>query len=101
VIQLDLTWDAKTDVAYLVLGLAPAGPLGPTLLLEPDHAFAGVVGADFVEADGRLVGLEVQFASRCLPASLLAQARRIDGGHLAFILGRRMGALGTTFGTCG
>lgn len=81
--ELRLTWDATTDVAYLVM--APTGPgdiLGPTLLLEHDPEFAGAVSADFTVADGRLVGLEFQMASACLPAAWLAAAERIDGEHL-------------------
>ena len=92
-----LTWDATTDVAYLSLRDAgPADVLGPTLLLEPDRAFAGVVAMDFSLADGRVVGFEFQFASACLPAELLASAERIDGGHLTrrteARLGRRLRA---------
>jgi len=82
--ELRLTYDATTDVAYLVM--APTGPsdvLGPTLLLENVPAFGGAVAADFTVADGRLVGLEFRFASACLPAAWLAAAERIDGGHLA------------------
>ena len=82
--ELNLTYDATTDVAYLVM--APTGPadvLGPTLLLEDDPEFAGAVSADFTIADGRLVGLEFQMASACLPAAWLAAAERIDGEHLA------------------
>lgn len=65
---LRLTYDATVDVAYLAL--RPTGPndvLGPTLLLENDRAFGGAVAADFALADGRLVGLEFQMASACLP----------------------------------
>jgi hypothetical protein len=90
--KLHLTWDATTDVAYLVM--QPTGPgdvLGPTLLLENDPEFPGVVAADFALADGRLVGLEFQFASACLPASWLAAAERIDGEHAARRFGERIG----------
>lgn len=82
--ELRLTYDATTDVAYLVL--APTGPadiLGPTLLLEHDPDFAGAVSDDFTVADGRLVGLEFRKASASLPAAWLAAAERIDGQHLA------------------
>jgi len=80
--DLTLTWDATTDVAYLVI--VPTGPtdiLGPTLLLEDDREFAGAVSADFTVADGRLVGLEFRAASACLPAEWLAVAERLDGEH--------------------
>ena len=90
--EIKLTYDATTDVAYLVL--APTGSadiLGPTLLLEHDPAFAGAVSADFTAADGRLVGLEFQFASACLPASWLAAAERIDGDHLFRRMEERFG----------
>ncbi len=75
-----LTYNATTDVAYLVL--RPLGPdelLGPTLLLEPDPEFPGAVALDFSLEDGRTVGPEFQMASRCLPAALLAAAERADG----------------------
>jgi uncharacterized protein YuzE len=91
VVPFDLTWDATTDVAYLLLARPePGTAVGPTLLLEADPAFPGVVAADFTEADGRLVGFEVQFASQCLPPAVLAQARRIDGQHLAHVLELRV-----------
>lgn len=82
-VELHLTYDATTDVAYLVVvTTGPADILGPTLLLEADAAFPGAVAADFAMSDGRLVGLEFQFASACLPAAWLASAERIDGDHL-------------------
>ena len=87
-----LTYDATTDVAYLFLRpLAQGEPIGPTLLLETDHAFAGAVALDFGFLDGRVVGLEFQAASACLPAELLAAAERIDGRHLAHITEMRLG----------
>jgi uncharacterized protein YuzE len=87
-----LTYDATTDVAYLSLRpLAQAEPIGPTLLLETDRAFAGFVALDFSLADGRAVGLEFQRASACLPAELLATAERTDGRTLADRLGERVG----------
>ena len=36
------------------------------------------------------MGFEVQAASRCLPPAVLAQARRIDGQHLAHVLELRV-----------
>jgi hypothetical protein len=81
--ELHLTYDATTDVAYLdVVTTGPADVLGPTLLLETDPSFRGAVAADFKLADGRLVGLEFRFASACLPAAWLADAERIDGDHV-------------------
>jgi hypothetical protein len=90
--QLKLTYDATTDIAYLVV--APTGPddvLGPTLLLEADPEFPGIVAADFRLADGRLVGLEFQFASACLPAAWIAGAERIDGQHASRRFEERLG----------
>ena len=90
--NLKLTWDATTDVAYLIL--APTGSadvLGPTLLLENDREFGGAVSADFTVADGRIVGLEFQMASACLPPAMLAAAERIDGEHLARRMAERFG----------
>lgn len=89
---LRLTWDATTDVAYL--SLRPAAPgtrLGPTLLVEPDPAFPGLVALDFCEGDGRVLGLEFLDASRCLPPELLAAAERVDGEHAARMMGLRLG----------
>jgi uncharacterized protein YuzE len=89
-----LTLDATTDVAYLELRpTGPADVLGPALLLETDRAFAGHVIADFTLADGRLVGLELQHASACLPADLLVAAERIDGQNLERRLDQRLGRL--------
>ncbi len=78
-----LTYDATTDIAYL--SLRPLGPheqLGPTLLVERDREFAGVVAVDFSLVDGRVVGLEFQLASACLPAELLVDTERTDGRSL-------------------
>lgn len=78
-----LTYDAKTDVAYLEIRLQGSDEaLGPALLLEPDRAFRGLVIADFVERDEMLVGFEFVRASRCLPSGVLAAAERIDGRNL-------------------
>ncbi len=79
--RIRLTWDPETDVAYLYLAeTGPAEILGPTLLLERDDDFHGIVALDFTVADGRAVGLEFLEASRCLPAALLATAAR-ETGH--------------------
>jgi uncharacterized protein YuzE len=87
-----LTYDATTDVAYLALrATGPADILGPTLLVEHDHDFPGAVALDFGLLDGRVVGLEFQSASACLPAELLLTAERIDGGHLARVAQMRLG----------
>ena len=91
-IELDFTYDATTDVAYLVL--CPTGPadvLGPTLLLEPDKEFAGAVSADFTVADGRLVGLEFRNAAASLPGPWLLAAERIDGEHVFRRMEERVG----------
>ena len=87
-----LTYDATTDVAYLSFrATGPADLLGPTLLLERDRDFAGAVALDFGLLDGRVVGLEFQGASACLPAELLLTAERVDGEHLARIAEMRLG----------
>jgi hypothetical protein len=89
--ELRLTYDAVTDVAYLtVAGTGPTDILGPALHLEDDAQFAGVVSLDFHVNDGRLVGLEFQSASTCLPPDWLASAERIDGEHLARRIERRI-----------
>lgn len=91
-IELDLTWDASTDVAYLTLApTSGADRLGPTLLLENDPEFNGAVSADFTVSDGRLVGLEFRMASTSLPPAMLAGARRIDGQHLRLRFDERIG----------
>ena len=87
-----LTYDATTDVAYLSFrATGPAALLGPTLLVEADRDFPGAVALDFGLLDGRVVGLEFQAASACLPAELLLTAERIDGRHLARITEMRLG----------
>jgi uncharacterized protein YuzE len=91
---IHLTYDGKTDVAYLQLrATGPNDVIGPALILEHDRAFPGVVIADFTLIDGVLVGLEFQFASLCLPAELLAGAERIDGQHLMRRFGEHIGRL--------
>ncbi len=81
---MHLTYDATTDVAYLSLRpTRPGEPLGPTLLLEHDRDFPGAVALDFSVEDGRVIGLEFQVASACLPAELLAAAERTNGRGLA------------------
>jgi hypothetical protein len=95
-----LTYDGKTDVAYLQLRATdPTDVIGPALFLERDLAFHGFVIADFTLIDGVLVGFEFQFASACLPAELLATAERIDGQHAARRFGERIGRLLAAGGT--
>jgi uncharacterized protein YuzE len=82
--SMRLTYDATTDVAYLSLRAVRRGePLGPTLLVELDREFPGLVTLDFSLLDGRVVGLEFQMASACVPAELLATAERSDSRSLA------------------
>jgi uncharacterized protein YuzE len=93
--SMRLTYDATTDVAYLSFrATGPADVLGPTLLLEHDRDFSGAVALDFGLLDGRVVGLEFQAASACLPVELLAAAERVDGEHLARIAEMRLGRRG-------
>ena len=75
-----LTYDATTDVAYLSLrDLLLEELLGPTLFVETDPEFPGFVALDFSLTDGRVVGLEFQMATACLPAELLVTAESSDG----------------------
>ncbi len=91
---LTLTYDAKTDVAYLQLrATGPADVMGPALILETDGSFPQLVIADFTLIDGLLVGFEFHDASECLPAELLASAERIDGQNLARRFGERIARL--------
>ena len=91
-----LTYDATTDVAYLALRSAgPKTSVGPTLLVEPDRDFPGVVALDFSDGDGRVIGLEFLDASRCLPAELLAAAERVDGTHAGRMMALRLGGRAT------
>jgi uncharacterized protein YuzE len=88
---LHLTYDAKSDIAYLQLrSTGPADVIGPALFLEKDRAFPHLVIADFTLIDGRLVGFELHHASECLPAGLLAAAERIDGQNMARRFGERI-----------
>lgn len=93
--RLHLTWDAKTDVAYLQLRqTGPADVIGPALILETDgRFFPHLVIADFTLIDGCLVGFEFHTASACLPAELLATAERIDGQNLSRRFGERIARL--------
>ncbi len=91
---MHLTYDGKTDVAYLQLrATGPTDVIGPALILEHHRAFPGVIIADFTLIDGVLVGFEFQFASLCLPAELLVSAERIDGQQAMRRFGERMGRL--------
>ena len=86
-----LSYDAMTDIAHLTLRpISPDELLGPTLLLENDREFPGAVAVDFSLSDGRVVGLEFQNASACLPADLLAGAVRDDGMNAERRLGERV-----------
>jgi uncharacterized protein YuzE len=90
-VHVRLTYDATTDVAYLSLRpVRPGELLGPTLLLERDRDFPGAMALDFGLEDGRVVGLEFQMASSCLPAALLATAERTDAEGLAARLAERV-----------
>ncbi len=91
---MHLTYDARTDMAYLQLReTGPSDVIGPALILEHDRAFFGVVIADFTLGDGLLVGFEFSRASMCLPAEMLATAERIDGQHTMRRFGERIGRL--------
>jgi len=101
-VDLRLTYDASTDVAYLALReTGPADIYGPTLLVEHDRDFAGQVALDFTLADGRVVGFEFGMASACLPAELLLHAQRIDGRHLDVIVEKRLRPVLRQFGESG
>ncbi|MFC7432097.1 MULTISPECIES: DUF2283 domain-containing protein [unclassified Agrococcus] len=66
-----LTYDHDADAAYarLVDDIAP-GEAAHQIRVPGDDRLAGQVVLD-VDADGRLLGIEVLFASTALPASVL------------------------------
>jgi uncharacterized protein YuzE len=67
--------DASTDMAYIRLtDEAIAPPLETeALVIRLDSGVVRLVNLDF-SADGRLVGLEVEAASRSLPRDVLSAA---------------------------
>jgi uncharacterized protein YuzE len=86
-----LTYDARTDVAYLRFRETSLNDvMGPALILEKDWAFNQLVIADFRLIDGALVGFEFLGASEYLPAELLATAERIDGENANRRFGERI-----------
>ena len=59
-----LAYDATADVAYLSLRAVRRGePLGPTLLVEPDRDFPGLVTLDF-SAEARKFGIGLILATQ-------------------------------------
>ncbi|MBE7370604.1 DUF2283 domain-containing protein [Dermacoccus barathri] len=73
-----LAFDGEADAAYVALGPDPgAGGVTRTVPVE----LGGEPGIDLaldVDANGRLVGVEVLGASRLLAPEVLAAAHRLD-----------------------
>lgn len=68
-VTIQMTLDASVDIAYLYLG-APGQTVARTV--ECDHpSLVGSVRLD-IDADGHLLGIEVESARRLLQESLLA-----------------------------
>lgn len=73
-----LTFDGEADAAYVALG-PDTGAGGVTRTVPVD--LGGELGIDValdVDANGRLVGVEVLGASRLLAPEVLAAAHRLD-----------------------
>lgn len=81
---LKLTYNPRTDVAYLSLRDAGSHDvLGPPLEVELSEFVRGGVLMDFTFAEGLVAGFEFSPASLVLPAALLAAAERSDADDLS------------------
>ena len=69
-----ITYDASVDMAYIYLREIEAGGVATTVPGWPDSEAFGV-NLDF-DAEGRLIGIEVEAAAKRLPPELLAAAER-------------------------
>lgn len=67
-----ITYDPTADAAYVYLVEIPAGGVAQTVPLDPREV-DGQINLD-IDADGRLLGIEVLDASRLLPSAVLEGA---------------------------
>lgn len=68
-----VTYDATVDAAYIYLAAdIPAGGVARTVPVDPSE-IDGMINLD-LDAEGRLVGIEILDASRVLNPQLLASA---------------------------
>lgn len=69
-----IEYDARIDAAYVyfVAEIAPGG-IAKTVPVDP-REIGGEINLDF-DRDGRLIGMEIQGASRFLPAHVLGAPR--------------------------
>ena len=70
-----VTYDISADAAYIYLREIGPGEAAATLPLDPIEAH-GTINLD-LDADGRLIGIEVLGASAALPRELLDRAEII------------------------
>lgn len=73
--ELDVTFDAQVDAAYIYLRTIEAGGVAYSCDVECPEAQAAFV-LDF-DTEDRLIGIEVLRATHRLPAQLIKGARRI------------------------
>jgi len=70
---MKLEYDPQIDAAYISLAdEIGSGAAATTVPVDPEE-IDGEINLDF-DRDGRLIGIEIQSASRFLPPSLLASA---------------------------
>jgi uncharacterized protein YuzE len=73
---MDVTHSVSTDYAYIALKRIGDGEAVAQHLVE-DERLRGMVVLD-IDADGRLIGIDVGGATAALPPELLEQAEKID-----------------------
>jgi uncharacterized protein YuzE len=79
---MDATLSPRTDMAYVYLtdaSDAPAVDYTEPLIVDLPRGSRRLINLDF-DADGRLIGIEIDGAANALPLSLLTQAERPPGG---------------------
>lgn len=72
---MKVEYDRRADAAYIILGeQVGRGEVSRTVACDPSRE---VINLDF-DREGRLVGIEVLDASKCLSPEVLRSATRID-----------------------
>lgn len=74
---MKVEYDPRADAAYIYLVDIPPGGIAQTYPCDPHEVAAGIF-LDFDSSD-RLVGIDVQAASRNLPEEVLKRAEILGG----------------------
>jgi uncharacterized protein YuzE len=73
-VEVRVTYDGSTDTAYIYLVPIASAEVAATVVGDDE---SGAVNLDF-DGEGRLLGIEVTCASRCLPGAVIDAAERLD-----------------------